>query len=155
MSLKKIRVYLASPLGFTRSTKEFMDLLEAAISSGRHTVVNPWKLACVAEFSIIVKNYSEIHSVDMDIAKKNKDSLDGCDVVVAVLDGTDVDSGTASEIGYAYAKGKLIYGYREDTRRSGENIGVCVNLQVQYFIEASGGKIFNDLDSLKSFFVEK
>ena len=34
------------------------------------------------------------------------------DVANAVLDGTDVDSGTASEIGYAFAKGKAIVGYR-------------------------------------------
>ena len=35
--------------------------------------------------------------------------------VVAVLDGADVDSGTAAEIGYAFARGKLIVGYRGDS----------------------------------------
>ena len=61
--------------------------------------------------------------------------------MLAVLDGTDVDSGTASEIGYAYAKGKPMVGYRGDFRLSSDNEGGVVNLQVQYFILTSGGSI--------------
>jgi nucleoside 2-deoxyribosyltransferase len=62
-------------------------------------------------------------------------------MVFAVLDGTDVDSGTAAEIGYAFAKGKPILGYRGDFRLSADNDGSIVNLQVEYFIRASGGTI--------------
>ncbi len=40
-----------------------------------------------------------------------------CDFVFAILNGTDVDSGTAWEIGFAYAEGKKIYGILEDTRK--------------------------------------
>ena len=66
-------------------------------------------------------------------------------MVLAVLDGTDVDSGTAAEIGYAFAKGRPILGYRGDFRLSADNEGSTVNLQVEYFITASGGTIFTSV----------
>ncbi len=47
----------------------------------------------------------------------------------------DVDSGMATEIGYAYAKGN---GYRGDFRIAGDNPGAIVNLQVEHFIRNSG-----------------
>ena len=63
-----------------------------------------------------------------------------CDALLAVLDGQDV-SGTAAEIGYAYARGKRVVGYRGDFRLAADNIGSIVNLQVDYFFVASGGEI--------------
>ena len=65
-----------------------------------------------------------------------------------MLDGTDVDSGTAAEIGYAFAKGKRIVGYRGDFRLSADNEGSLVNLQVEYFIHASGGRIVSSIKQL-------
>ena len=38
--------------------------------------------------------------------------IDECDVIFAVLDGTDVDGGTATEIGYSFAALQPILGYR-------------------------------------------
>jgi len=70
--------------------------------------------------------------------------------MLAVLDGTDVDSGTAAEIGYAAALNKKICGYRGDFRKSGDNEGSVINLQVEYFILSSGGQIVSDLVMLES-----
>ena len=42
------------------------------------------------------------------------------DIVVAVLDGVDVDSGTAWELGFAYSQKKPIIGLRTDFRICGE-----------------------------------
>ena len=56
-----------------------------------------------------------------------------------------MDSGTAAEIGYACAKDKPILGYRGDFRLSADNEGAMVNLQVEYFIRASGGDIVASL----------
>ena len=69
---------------------------------------------------------------------------------MAILDGVDVDSGTASEIGYAFARNKYIEGLRTDWRLTGDNEGSVVNLQVQYFIEASGGSIHRSRENLLS-----
>jgi len=42
--------------------------------------------------------------------------LDWAEAVVAILEGADVDSGTSWECGYAYGKGKPVFGYRSDFR---------------------------------------
>lgn len=43
-------------------------------------------------------------------------ALDEARAVVAVLNGADVDSGTAFEMGYAFAKAKALVGIYDDTR---------------------------------------
>ena len=69
-------------------------------------------------------------------------------MVLANLDGQDVDSGTAAEIGYAFAKGKPIIGYRGDLRLSSDNVGLTVNLQVEFFIRESGGEILSNASAI-------
>lgn len=68
------------------------------------------------------------NEVDFSVGKKeaayqifeaNKKMIDACDIVIANLNpfrGKESDSGTVWECGYAYAKGKVVYGYMEDTR---------------------------------------
>jgi len=51
--------------------------------------------------------------------------------VVAIMDGPDPDSGTCWEVGYGYAKNKLIVLVRTDFRGSGEgNLLVPYNLML-------------------------
>src|ERR1051325_4485539 len=85
---------------------------------------------------------------DHKIGGNNASAIDRCDAVFAILDGVDVDSGTASEIGYAFARGKPILGYRGDCRLSADNEGATVNLQVEFFIRKSGGTIITTLAQL-------
>ena len=92
--------------------------------------------------------------INPEIGRKNQRLIDECDVIFAVLDGTDVDSGTAAEIGYGFAKHKPILGYRGDFRFSSDNEGGIVNLQVEYFIRASGGDIISQISDLPSALVE-
>ncbi len=47
--------------------------------------------------------------------------IDRCEVMLAVLDGSDVDSGTAFEMGVAQARGKPIIGLRTDYRPGAEH----------------------------------
>lgn len=51
------------------------------------------------------------------IALADTEYLDESDILIAVLDGTVVDPGLASEIGYAYATGKSIIGLYTDVRQ--------------------------------------
>lgn len=85
------------------------------------------------------KRTAELKKLNHRMAERNRKAIERVDVVVAALDGPDVDSGTASEIGFAFARGKTIFGYRGDIRRTGENEAALVNMQVQYWIEESGG----------------
>jgi nucleoside 2-deoxyribosyltransferase len=71
----------------------------------------------------------------------NAASIEVADALLAILDGVDVDSGTAAEVGFAAALGKPIVGVRLDVRQSGDNEGTLVNLQVEHFIRASGGEV--------------
>ena len=57
---------------------------------------------------------------------KNIHCIEISDYVVANVNcfrGGEPDSGTCFEIGYAYALGKKIYGYLDDTRTMMEKIG--------------------------------
>lgn len=56
-------------------------------------------------------------SVTEPFFEQDKRALDECQIVVAVLNGADVDSGTAWEMGYAYARGAALVGIYEDTRK--------------------------------------
>ncbi len=59
-----------------------------------------------------------------------RDALLGCDIVVALLDGTQVDDGTAWEIGYACANNIPVVGIRTDMRYGGEVPNGKVNAMI-------------------------
>lgn len=51
--------------------------------------------------------------------EKSLAALQAADVVVAVLDGPQVDENVAFWLGYAFAAGKPVIGYRSDRRATG------------------------------------
>ena len=61
----------------------------------------------------------------------NLQALNQCDLMVAILDGPQVDDGTAWEIGYFFSQGKKILGIRTDFRRAGESEESRVNLMIE------------------------
>ena len=149
------RVYIASPLGFTEAGRVFQsDHLIPAITRAGLTPVDPWSLvpqSRIAAVQALPDGPAKREAwtrLGHEIGETNRRALDQADAVVAVLDGADVDSGTAAEIGYAFARGLRIVGYRSDLRRAGEHDGAVVNLQVEYFIRRSGGTIVGALDDL-------
>ena len=79
--------------------------------------------------------------VNRKLGRGNQALIDQASGVLALLDGSDVDSGTAAEIGYAAAKGTPVVGLRTDIRPSGDNEATTVNLQIQWFIELSRGDL--------------
>lgn len=143
-----MRIYLASPLGFSETGRKFYyeELVTLLVREG-FDVVDPWSLTPPAKVNKVnAMEYGQEKreawkELNKEIAERNADAINSSDMVLAILDGTDVDSGTASEIGYAFALGKKILGYRGDFRLSGDNEGAAVNLQVEYFIRKSGGDI--------------
>jgi nucleoside 2-deoxyribosyltransferase len=80
------------------------------------------------------------------VARANAEAIEACAGVLALLDGSDVDSGTAAEIGFAAALGRPVVGLRTDRRLSGDNTATVVNLQVEYFIHRNGGRVCRGLD---------
>lgn len=116
-------IYLAAPL-FSEAECEFNCKLRDEIKNAGFNVFLP------QEDSNNIKDKKNRQKI---IFGKNLDAIENSDIMVAVLDGTDVDSGTAWEIGYAYAKGKPVLGLRTDFRTLG--IEGTVNLMIERSIE--------------------
>jgi nucleoside 2-deoxyribosyltransferase len=69
-----------------------------------------------------------------EIFSRCKSHLDDADIVIALLDGPQVDDGTAWEIGYFYAKKspeQKIIGIRTDFHRARESEGAVVNAMIE------------------------
>ena len=90
-----------------------------------------------------------LEKMNYTIGENNDKAINISTGLFAILDGVDVDSGTASEIGYGVGLGKPVLGYRGDFRLSSENEGSIVNMQVEYFIKKSGGKIITQIEELQ------
>jgi nucleoside 2-deoxyribosyltransferase len=150
-----VKIYVAGPLGFSEAGRSFHDgrVIPELIRLG-HEPLDPWKLTDQGKIDPVLKMpYGEAkreawRQLNVEIGCNNRAAIDRCDAVFACLDGVDVDSGTAAEIGYAFAKGKPIIGYRGDFRLSADNEGSIVNLQVEYFIRQSGGDIISQLSQV-------
>lgn len=149
-----MRIYLAGPLGFAEAGRMFHATMVASLQRLGHEVIDPWRLTArkktdaAGKLPYGVKRRGAWRKLNREIADNNRRGIDRCDAIVAVLDGADVDSGTAAEIGYGYARGKKILGYRGDFRLAGDNDGAVVNLQVEYFIRESGGDIVTEVAAL-------
>jgi nucleoside 2-deoxyribosyltransferase len=142
-----MKIYLAGPLGFSEAGRPFQAAIVREVQRLGHEALDPWVLTDESKIDAVKRmpygaaRRDAWQKLNVDIGGNNRAAIDRCDLVFAVLDGVDVDSGTAAEIGYAYAKGKPILGYRGDFRLSADNEGSTVNLQVEYFIRQSGGTI--------------
>ncbi len=111
-------VYLAAPL-FSEAERDFNRKLRDEIKNAGFSVFLP------QEDSNNVKGEKRQEI----IFNKNLKAIENSDIIVAVVDGTDIDSGTAWEIGYASAKGKPVIGLRTDFRTLG--IEGRVNLMIE------------------------
>jgi nucleoside 2-deoxyribosyltransferase len=130
-------IYLAAPL-FSEAECNFNRKLKVELCSIGFNVFLP------QEDSNNVHDKTNRQKIIFD---KNLKGIERSDILVAVIDGADVDSGTAWEIGYAFAKGKPIFGLRTDFRSLG--IEGTVNLMIERSVIMSG-RISELLNHLKS-----
>ncbi|UHD15851.1 nucleoside 2-deoxyribosyltransferase [Thiocapsa bogorovii] len=126
-------IYLAGPL-FTEAERDWHRktkglLLEQASQRGEAVeIIWPYELITPEE---IAASGSEARA---EIFGRCKGGLDRADVLIALLDGTQVDDGTAWEIGYFFATKvaeATIVGIRTDFRRAGETEHAIVNALVE------------------------
>lgn len=140
------RAYCASDLGFTQSGRYYLGQVYLPKLREVVEIVDPWSLVPESEF-VQAKAEGRSREHALEVGVRNLQAINSCEILIALLEGQEIDSGTASEIGYAYGKGKTCWALRSDHRQAGE-LGVQVNLQVETFIYASGGSITNTLDEL-------
>ncbi|XHR26879.1 MAG: nucleoside 2-deoxyribosyltransferase [Chthoniobacteraceae bacterium] len=66
------------------------------------------------------------------IGQANEAMMRGCDIVIANMEpwhGPSMDVGTAYEMGYGRALGKIVLGYTPDRRRFSERVGAFLGAQ--------------------------
>ncbi len=132
-----MRIYQAGPL-FSEAERNWHRELRSRLVHAGYLVTWPYELFTPQE----IQYWGE--AAPRKIMEACRDALDGCDVVVALLDGTQVDDGTAWEIGYAHARGKVVVGIRTDFRQAGDTRYSVVNAM----IEGSCKAIVRDVDEL-------
>jgi nucleoside 2-deoxyribosyltransferase len=102
------KIYLAGPL-FTLAEIEFNNTLHYELTQLGFDVFLP---------------QNECQGLqDEHIFLKCKEGIDSCNIIVAILDGADADSGTCWECGYGFANNKHIIGIRTDFRSTGDTFG--------------------------------
>lgn len=155
INAKDFPLYIASPFGFSEAGRYFYyDKFLPIITKEGFQIIDPWELTSQEEIDEVLRHpYGLLRKeawklLDFKMGERNAIGIERAKGIVAILDGIDVDSGTAGEIGYGSAQGKKILGYKGDFRLTSENEGTLVNLQVEYFIKRNGGKIITSLDEL-------
>jgi uncharacterized protein (DUF952 family) len=142
-------IYVASPLGFTSpGSRYLLEVLHPALLVAGYSLLDPW--ASGAQIIGRAPEGTDPRELNAALGETNAELIRACSGVLAVLDGSDVDSGTASEIGFASALDKVIVGFRSDFRMAGDNADTPVNLQVMHFIMNSGGTFTTTLDEALS-----
>lgn len=111
------RIYLSGPL-FSQAEITWGGRIKTILEKGLENVKIVWP--------------HEIASGPVDqVFLANLQAMNECDLMVAILDGPQVDDGTAWEVGYFFSQGKGIVGLRTDFRRAGEAEKSRVNLMVE------------------------
>ena len=150
-----MKIYLASPLGFCPEHADYRKRITDYLKAQGHEIFDPWEQKHVdlqVENALSIYDPKEqktaIEKVAEFAGRVNAEGIKSSDAVLAVLDGAEVDSGTAAEIGYGAGIGKKCYGLRADLRNMGELPGLPINLQVLYFITSTGGVLFRKLSDV-------
>jgi len=140
-------VYVAGPL-FSQAEREFLEKMVSSLA--RTSGLDPER-----DFFLPHRDGGELGKgptrgriFGLDIS-----TLRQTQIVVALLDGQDVDSGTCIELGYAYALGKKVFGIITDFRSycTNDHEPHIPNLMVWGVCE-EGNTLFHSLPELSASF---
>ncbi len=108
-------IYLAGPL-FTEAERHFNRELAKKLEETLNKEIFLPQLECGK------------HDTPEKIFSSCIDGINNSEIIIAILDGADSDSGTSFEAGYAFAKGIPIIGIRTDFRQCGDDGGLNLML---------------------------
>ena len=133
---EEVKSYFAGPL-FSEAEREWIRATIQKIESlaaqrgTKVEIIFPYDLITQEEIDHLGSKAKH------EIFARCKSHLDDADLMIALLDGPQVDDGTAWEIGYFYAKKsseQKTIGVRTDFRRAGESSGALVNAMIEMFL---------------------
>tara|TARA_Y100000748_G_scaffold157523_1_gene131819 strand:+ start:276 stop:695 length:420 start_codon:yes stop_codon:yes gene_type:complete len=133
------QAYIAGPLFDDHEREYLVKIAEIVESFGFNTFL-PHRDAGLVTGDFTHEKKVKVFDVDMEYLKP-------ADLVVALLTGRDVDSGTAAEIGYAYKASKKLIGVNANNIKPINNF--------VWGIFNYGKDIVEDLDQLKKVLSEK
>jgi nucleoside 2-deoxyribosyltransferase/predicted secreted protein len=131
-------VYLAAPL-FSEPERAYNLLVAGELRNNFFDVYLPQEAGDDSD----TRNKEE----QVRIFSENLRALKNADIIVAIIDGADADSGTAWEMGYAYALGKQVIALRTDFRRSGRHEKVNLMLEESATVVTSVECLLNAIKS--------
>jgi nucleoside 2-deoxyribosyltransferase/predicted secreted protein len=134
----RYRVYLAAPL-FSEAERIFNTSAARLLSNHLFDVHLPQEAGDDSDMRDIREQERLFHF--------NRTALEDSDFVVAIVDGADADSGTAWEMGYAFAQGKPVIALRTDFRRVGHHEQVNLMLEQSAMVVGSMDEVLAALQS--------
>jgi nucleoside 2-deoxyribosyltransferase/predicted secreted protein len=145
-TFSQYRVYLAAPL-FSEPERDYNLSVAGQLRNNFFDVYLPQEAGDDSD----TRNKEE----QIRIFSENSNALKNADIIVAIIDGADADSGTSWEMGYAYAHGKQVIALRTDFRRSGRYEKVNLMLEesatvvssMKYLLEAVKSPLITKFDS--------
>jgi nucleoside 2-deoxyribosyltransferase len=142
--LNSKQIYIAGPL-FSVCERQFLEELVDKISK-------ELKLDSIKDFFLPHRDAGDVGIAGRgrsEVFFDDLKALDDAKIVIAWLDGPDVDSGTSVELGYAYsAKDKKIFGLLTDRRRWDNSLeGLAINNMV-WGVCRERGNVYRSIGSL-------
>jgi nucleoside 2-deoxyribosyltransferase/predicted secreted protein len=134
----RYRVYLAAPL-FSEAERSFNTLVTRLLRANLFEVHLPQEAGDDSD-TRDEREQERLFSL-------NKTALENSDIIVAIIDGADADSGTAWEMGYAFAQGKPVIALRTDFRRVGHHEHVNLMLEQSATVVGSTEELLRTLQS--------
>ena len=128
------KAYIAGPL-FDDHEREYLEKIAKIVESYGISTFVPHRDAGLVTGDFTFEKKVKVFDEDMEY-------LEPADIVIALLTGRDVDSGTAAEIGYAYKAGKRLIGISANTIKPINNF--------VWGIFSYGKDIVESLDDLKT-----
>jgi nucleoside 2-deoxyribosyltransferase len=114
------KIYIAGPL-FNVHEKKYLEDIAAVLEDAGYECFVPHRDKTKVSGLVIdpeeFKDNNMTQSTKDAIFKADLDALDWSDATVALITGQDIDSGTASEIGFTYANKKPVIAITAEERR--------------------------------------
>jgi nucleoside 2-deoxyribosyltransferase len=158
-----MKIYLAGPDVFRKNARAHFKMLKSLAEKYGHVAIAPLDNDIIMEKG---EEFTPAHA--MKIFHSNVKMMDECDVIIANIEpfrGACIDDGTAFELGYGYARDKMMYGYspcvkelipeitsrmfdlsRQKEYSIIENFGSPVNLMLSCAVMEREGKLFQTFE---------
>ena len=107
-----MKIYLAAPL-FSQMERQYNRRLAEKLQE----LLPQCEIVLPQDFRVGSASFNDRRNL-ATVFRRCVDEIAGADLVLALLDGADADSGVAFETGYARGLGKPVLGVRTDYRQS-------------------------------------